>query len=171
MDRAPPHAPPGNQAPQLSTEPPECGTVLALSAFALCDPSKGRPECNCFSTHGRCHRRVSTSPGEETGVTHRETNCSHEQRRAPPSRDANFKGLPGLHNTCIREAGAAPSKNSALKLSVQPLTELQRAQAMQKAPGNLAKHCTEDREHRGPPQGQPSHRVNTSRDPWTKGKL
>ena len=40
---------------------------------------------------------------------------------------------------------------------------------MQKAPGNMAKNCTEDRGYRGPPQGQPSHRVNTlRRDPGTQ---
>lgn len=41
VDRGPATRAPGNQAPQLSTEPPECGTVSALSAFALCIPQQG----------------------------------------------------------------------------------------------------------------------------------
>lgn len=74
--------------------------------------SKGRPEAT-VSPHTGESQRVN-SPGEETA--HRSTNCSHEQRRAPPSRDANFKGLPGLYNTCIGK-GAAPSKNSGSPFS------------------------------------------------------
>ena len=46
------------------------------------------------------------------------------------------------------------------------LTKSLRAQVFMQKDRNMAKNCIEDSEYRGHPQGQPSHRVNsTGRDP------
>ena len=68
--------------------------------------NKVRPKVIISSLRGGVTGKLCLPGEEETGVR-RSTNSSHEQKRAPPSRDANSKGVQGSITCALGEGSAS----------------------------------------------------------------